>query len=256
MQKQVLWGICALMLGLLAGSVPLKAQSESASKAPLYVYVSDWAVPRAQWGAMEKLSSQDQALESRLLNEGTITAYGEFVNLIHAEAQPTHTDIFWAKSEGDVMKALDGFYGQPDETAPVLAASKHWDHFLISRIHNFRAGTFKGAYISGSMWRLKPGQTHAFEAIVKSRVVPVPEKDLADSEVIFYSMDSEDYHTEAPGLVDVVYAVTNAEAVDKVNAAFEGAFGKDAEIGPALGALTERDSHRDFLGRITQLVIK
>jgi hypothetical protein len=256
MQNRRMWGIGLIVLGVLAAGMPLKAQSENESKAPLYVYVSDWAVPRAQWGAMAKLGDQDTALENKLLADGTIMAYGEFVNLIHTEGQPTHTDFFWAKSEGNILKALAGFYAQPDETAPVLAASKHWDHFLISRIHNYRSGKFEGAYFAGSMWRLKPGHAQAFEALVKARFFPVLEKGLADGEVIFYSLDSEDYHTDAPGLVDVVFAVTDAAALDKLNDAFKAALGKDTEIGPALGTLTERDRHRDFLGRITRLVIK
>ena len=254
MQRRFLWGFCALVLGLLTTGVQLRAQGES--KAPVYVYVSDWAVPRAQWTDMAKLDTQDIALENKMLSDGTITAYGTLVNLIHTEGQPTHADFFWANSEGNILKALAALYAAPDETAPVLAASKHWDHLLVSRMHNYRSGKFDGAYFSGSMWRVKPGQGQAFVNIVKAKVIPMLEKELAAGSVIFYSVDSEDYHTEAPGLVDVVYAVPDAAAFDKVDAAFEAAFGKDTEIGPAIGALTESDSHRDFLDRITTLVIK
>ncbi len=95
----------------------------------------------------------------------------------------------------------------------------------------------------------------AFEAMVKAIVVPLMERELADGTVIFCSVDSEDYHSEMPGLVDVVFPVTDTATMDKVNAAFEAAVSKDTESGPALGALTARESHRDFLGRITQLVI-
>ena len=256
MQKRVVWGICALVLGVLAAGIPLKAQSESTNKAPLYVYVSDWAVPRAQWGAMAKLSGEDRAVEDKLLADGTIAAYGELTNLIHTEGQPTHADFFWAKSEGDVLKALASFYALPDNTSPVLAASKHWDHFLVSRIHNARSGKFEGAYLAGSMWQVKPGQMESFVNMVKARVIPVLEKELKDNAVIFYSVDSEDYHTDEPGFVDVVFAVTDATALDRVNDSFEGAFSKDTEIGPAIGALTVRKTHRDFLDRATYLVIK
>jgi hypothetical protein len=256
MQRGKVWGICLAVLGVLAAGLPLMAQGESESKPPMYVYVSEWAVPRAQWGEMAKLDDQERALEDKLLNDGTITAYGELVSLIHTEGQPTHADFFWAPSEGNILKALAGFYAQPGNTSPVLAGSKHWDHFLRSTIHNYRSGKFDGAYLAGSMWKLKPGQGHAFDAIVKSRIIPLLEKGLSEGTVIFYSVDSEDYHTEAPGLVDVVFAVTDAAAVDKVNDAFEAALGNDTEIGPALAALTERDSHRDFLDRITHLVVK
>jgi hypothetical protein len=256
MQRGRVWGICLVALGVLATGLPLMAQGETESKPPMYVYVSEWAVPRAQWGEMAKLGDQERALEDKLLTDGTITAYGELVSLIHTEGQPTHADFFWAPSEGNILKALAAFYTQPDNTSPVLAGSKHWDHFLMTTIHNYRSGTFEGGYLAGFMSKLKPGQEHAFEAIVKARIIPLLDKGISDGPVIFYSVDTEDYHTEAPGLIDVVFAVTDAAALDKVNDAFEAALGKDTEIGPALGALTVRESHRDFLDRITHLVIK
>lgn len=256
MQKRSMWGICLIMLGILAAGTMLRAQSQSTSKAPTYTYVSGWAVPRAQWGEMAKLDEQEKALEDKLLADGTITGYGSFVNLIHTEGRPTHGDFFMATSEGNVLKALAAFYGQPDLTAPVLAASKHSDMFLISRTHNSRPGTFDGAYLTGSQWEVKPGQMEAFQAMVKARVVPVLEKELADGALAFYSMDTQDYHTESPGMVSVVFAATDAAAFDKVNAAFEAAFSKDTEIGPAIGALTVRESHRDFLYRVTHMTLK
>jgi hypothetical protein len=256
MRKRVLWGVFALMLGVLAAGLPLKAQSESASKAPMYIYVSHWSVPRAQWGDMAKLGQQHESLEEKLLANGTITGYGHYVNLIHTEVQPTHGEWMTATSEGNVLKALAAFYGSPDVTAPVLAASKHSDNFLVSRIYDSRAGTYDGAYLAGSAWKVKPGQMQNFDAIVKAQVVPILEKELSAGALVSYSVDTQDYHTEAPGVVEVVFIATNATAVDKVNAAFEANFSKDTEIGPALGALTMRDSHRDFLYRVNHMAIK
>jgi hypothetical protein len=256
MQKQRMWGTCLIVLGLLLAGTVLRAQSESESKAPIYVCVFEWTVPRAQWGDMAKRADQTTAIDEKLMSDGTITAYGELVSLIHTEGQPTHAEFFWTPSEGNVLKVLAGFLTRQDRTSPVLAASKHWDHILVSRIHNHRSGTFDGAYLIGSTWKVKPGQMEAFQAMVKASIVPMLEKELAGGNVILYSVDTEDYHTDAPGLVDVVFAVPDAAASDKVNDAFEAAFSKDKEIEPALAALTERDSHRDFLDRVTHMVIK
>jgi len=256
MRKSGIWGIGVLVLGLLAAAVPLKAQNESTNKAPMYIYVSHWGVPRAQWGDMMKLGQEHAALEDKLLASGTITGYGHYVNLIHTEGQPTHGEWITATTEGNVLKALAAFYGSPEVTSPVLAASKHSDMFLVSRIYNSRSGTHDGAYLAGSAWKVKPGQMQNFNAIVKARVVPVLEKELAAGDLVSYSVDTQDYHTEGPGIVEVVSIATNATTVDKVDDAFEAAFAKDTEIGPALGALTVRDSHRDFLYRVNHMVIK
>lgn len=256
MQKRNLWAICIVMLGVLAAGIPLWAQGGSSNQAPMYIYLSDWGVPRAQWADMAKRAKEDAVLEDKLVAAGTITGYGHFVNLIHTEGGPTHGEWLTTTSEGNVLKALSPFYNSPSATSPVLADSRHSDHFLISRLHGSRSGTFDGAYMAGSEWRLKPGQMHAFEAIVKARVVPIFKKGLQDGTVIFYTVDTEDYHTDAPGMVEFVFAVTNTDALDKVNAAFEASFDKDTEIGPALDALTQRKSHRDFLDLITHMVIK
>ena len=256
MKKEQVWAIGLFILGVLAAGVPSRAQGNDMAKPPMYIYVSQWAVPRAQWGEMAKSNAADVALSEKLVTGGTLTGFGDFESLIHTQGQPTHGSWLTANSQEGIVKAVDAFMSQAGATAPVLAASKHWDHFLVSRTHNFRSGKFEDAYLAGSMWKVKPGQMQAFEAMVKARVVPLLEKGLSDGTVIFYSVDTEDYHTDAPGLVDVVFAVTDATAMDKVNAAFEANFSKDTEIGPALGALTVRDSHRDFLYSITQLVIK
>lgn len=256
MRKLGMWSVGVLVVGLLTGSVPLKAQRESKNEAPMYIYVSDWAVPRAQWGDMTKLSEQDKALEEKLLAAGTITGYGHDVNLIHSEDQPTHSGWMTASSEGNILKALAAFYAAPGATSPVLAASKHHDVFLMSRIHNSRSGSFDGAYLAGSLWKVKPGQMKSFIAIIKTRVVPVLEKELANGSLIAYNVATLYYHTEAPGTVQLVSIATDAAAVDKVDAALDAAFDKDEEIGPAIGALTMRDSHRDFLVRVTHMEIK
>ena len=255
MKKRGIWIVCLLALGVLTVGTSLRAQGMDEGK-PMYIYVSQWAVPRAQWGDMAKRSDSTRALSDKLLADGTITGYGEFMNMIHQEGQPTHGDWFSADSEGNILKALEAFYAQPAVTAPVLADSKHWDYFLVSRTHKSRSGKFEGGYLSGSRWQVKPGQGEAFGKLVKARMVPFLEELLADGVLTFYSMDFEDYHTQAPGLVEVVMGTVDAAALDKVNAAFEEAFSNDPEIGPALGALTDGKQHRDFLARITHMASK
>ena len=192
----------------------------------------------------------------KLVADGTITGYGEFRNLIHAEGQPTHGDWFTATSEGNILKALEAFYARPDVAAPVRAASKHWDYFLVSTMHKERSGKFEGAYLSGSRWEVKAGQGEAFRSLLKSRIVPILEKLLADGVLVFYTVDAEDYHTQEPGVVEVVLATVDASGMDKVSDAFEAAFSKDTELGPAMRALTKGESHRDFLARVTHMASK
>ena len=248
--------ICLLILGVLAAGTALHAQTMDQGKPPMYIYVSQWAVPRAQWADMAKSQQADRAIADKLLADGTITGYGAGMNMIHQEGQPTHTNWMTASSEGNILKALDAYYAAPGLAAPVLAASKHWDYFLVSRMYDRRPGTHDGAYLSGAMWTVKPGEGMAFAAMLKSRVVPVLEKLMADGTVLGYSIDTEDFHTTAPGLTEVVITTPDASGLDKVSKAFEETFSKDTEIGPAMRTLIKGKTTRDFLLRVTHMSVK
>jgi len=256
MQERRIWATCLLVLGVLAAGTPLCAQAEEEGNAPMYIYVSQWAVPRAQWADVAKLNAADRPMMEKLVADGIITGYGEFMNLLHVDGQPTHGDWITATSEGNILKALETFYAQPGLTAPVFAASKHWDYFLVSRTHNQRSGKFDGAYLSISRWDVKPGQGVAFRNLLKRRLVPDLEKLLADRVLVFYTVDAEDYHTQSPGAVEVALATADASGMDKVTQALEASFSKVPEIGLAMALLTERESHRDFLARVTHLTTK
>lgn len=256
MHKRVVWAMSILVLGVLANAVPLRAQGDDMQKPPEYIYVSEWAVPRAQWGEMAKLNGADRALEDKLLAEGTITAYGEFENLIHTEGQPTHGSWITSGNREGILKAIHAFMSRPDSAAPVLAASKHWDHFLTSTIHNAKSGTYDDVYLSDSMWRLKPGQYQAFNNLVKGRVIPVMEKLLSEGVVIDYGFVYQTYASEMPDMVEFYSIVSDMSGLDKESKAFEGLFGKDPEIGPAMGSLVKEASGRSSLLHITHMKIK
>jgi hypothetical protein len=256
MQKRGVWAISLVILCVLAAGAPLLAQESGMAKPPMYIYVSEWAVPRAQWGEMAKSDAEDSAELDKSMAGGSITGYGEFENYIHTEGEPTHGSWFTSNSEEAILKTIDAFMSQPGSTAPVLAASKHWDHFLVSRIYNSRSGSYDGAYLSGSMWEIEPGQADAFNSLVKTRVVPVMEKLLADGVLASYSLDYQQYATQAPQTVEFVTITKDAAGLDKMNKAFEGLFGKDPEIGPAMATLVQAGSHRGFLYRISHMVVK
>ena len=254
MQKRALGYVCLLILVAVAAGARLRAQTVESK--PTYTYVAQWIVPRAQWADMVKIDDQERPLLDKLVADGTIVDYGTFANVIHHEDEPTHGSWFTATSEGNLMKALEAIYAQGTTTAPVLAASKHWDFILISRAHNAHSGHYEGAYLVGSSWDVKPGEGHAFQELVKGRLIPIYEKLLADGVVVSYAMDTEAYHTDKPGRVSFVFTTADAAGLDKVDQALDAAFDKDPEIGPAIRSLTDGKEHRDFLLRVTHMAIK
>jgi len=125
----------ALTLGMLAGD-PAWAQTSGTEKPLMYTYVSTWAVPRAMWGDYQKSLAVDDEALSKAVADGTLTGFGDYSILNHQEGLATHGSWFSASSMANLIKALEVLRAAPGMTAPVLAASKHWDLILESRDYN------------------------------------------------------------------------------------------------------------------------
>jgi hypothetical protein len=250
MQKRVIKCVCLLIFLALAAGLPARAQSAGQSKPPMYTYIAEWAVPREQWADMEKIDDQEKSLMEKLVADGTLVSYGDFTNLIHQEGEPTHGSWFSATSEGNLLKALEAVYAQGVTTAPVQAASKHWDFITVSRMYNARPGKSEGGYLIVSDWNVKPGRMHEFNELAKSTFEPVYEKLLADGVVTAYGMESEDFHSQKVGRVSFYLTTPDAAAIDKVDKALDELFEKNSALGPAFRSMAESEGHRDYLARL------
>ena len=255
MQKRVL-GIGCLIVLALATAWPGQANGADEKKAPKYTYIGEWAVPREQWRDYAKVNADERATMDKLVADGTITGYGDFSNLIHQEGQPTHGSWFTATSRAGLLKALEALYKLPQVTFPVLGNSKHWDYIVVSRQHGSRSGSFPGGYLSGGGFDVKPGQEKAFNEVMDKNIVPIMEKLLAEGAVTSYSVDSEEFHTEAPGRVTFVYTAADAAGVDKVEDAIVAAFKSDPALESAAIAAVDWKGHKDFLARVGNMVNK
>ena len=66
MQKQTTTCVCLLFL-CLAGLAPSQAQTAAKTKPPVYTYVAQWEVPRAQWADMVKADDADRPILDKLV---------------------------------------------------------------------------------------------------------------------------------------------------------------------------------------------
>ena len=249
--RRVLAGVFTVALAVLLTG-PARAQtSEVKEKTPMYTYVADWSIPRAQWGDMEKNMAADQATLQKAVANGTIVGYGDDVALLHQSDGTTHDNWWSATSMAGVLNVLDQFYKNGGATASVLAsATKHFDSIYVSRYYNWHSGSWKGAYTHGSTYQLKPDAAdNAVDTISKSFLVPLFEKLLADGTLHEYEVDTQAVHTESPSMFYVFYIASSAEALDKVNAALDQAIKSNPLSGPAFGSMVDFSAHRDDLAR-------
>jgi len=248
MSKKTGVGLCLLLVFVFGLSG--WAQNAAADKPPIYTYVAEWSVPRAQWADMDKNADAEKPLMEKMLADGTIVSYGVYSYIIHTEGEPTHGSWFSATSEGNLLKALETIYAQPAlVTSPAQAASKHWDHIFQSTIYNGKPGK-SGGYISISRWQLKQGQGRAYNQLMKGVIMPAFDKLVADGTLTSYGTDMDDYHTGPIGVIYEYMTVPDAASLDKANKVLEGLFDGNAAISLAYRALFENEGHRDNLARV------
>lgn len=243
--------LCAL--GMAAAAVaPAGAQtSEVKEKPPLYGYIGNWAIPRAQWSDMTKSDAADRPILEKALAGGTIVAYGNDVSVIHTPDGATHDQWWSATSMAGLMNVLEQFYSTGSSTTPVLAsATKHWDELVVSRYYNWHPGSIKDGYTHVGLYKLKAdAPDDAVETVAKNLVVPLLEKLLAAGTIAEYEIDTEAIHTDAPGSFLIVYITPNADGLDKVNAALQETMKANPLGGPAFDSMTDSSGHRDELVR-------
>jgi hypothetical protein len=234
---------------LLMAAVPVLAQDEAKEKPPMYTYVSNWAIPRAQWAEMAKGDAANDAILQKALADGTIVGHGNDVTMVHQVEGASHDDWWSSMSMAGLMSVLEKFYKSNTPASPVLAsATKHWDQVLVSRSYNWRSGSYKGAYTRGAQYKLKAGAPEdAVEMLSKHVFVPMMEKMLADGSILEYEVDTEAIHTTDPDTFWVIFITPNAEGLDKFNAAVRDLRKTNPLGGPAVDAIVDFTNHRDFL---------
>ena len=242
-------GLCALLMFTI-GVVPVSAQQTAAKeKAPMYTYVANWAIPRAQWGELEKSTGATDGMMQKALAGGTIVAYGDDENLIHGGDGSTHDNWWSAMSIAGLINVLDQLRG-PGTNAVLSSATKHWDNIYVSHYYNWHPGSIKNGYTSGSFYKLKADAPNdAVETLSKNLVAPLLEKMLSEGTISEYEIDNQAYHTESPGTFIIVYITQNAAGIDKVDAAIRDVLKANPLSGPAFGSMVDSSAHRDFLDR-------
>jgi len=249
--RKVFAGLCGLAMLTLCAITSGAQTSEVKEKPPMYSYVANWQIPRAQWPEMQKATSADKAILDKALADGTIVGYGDDENLVHQPDAPTHDNWWSAMSMAGLIKVLDQLSASASDRLSVLqSATKHSDGIYVSRYYNWHPVSWKGGYTHVSIYKLKAdAPDDAVDTISKQLIVPLMEKLLADDSILEYEVDTEALHTSAPGTFELVYVSPAAEGLDKVNAAVQGAVKAQPLAGTAFGSLVDSSAHRDELSR-------
>ena len=243
----------ACMAAFLATGAPsATAQTaEVKEKPPMYSYLANWTLPRAQWAEMEKANASTEKVTASALAKGTLVGYGNDMTIVHTEDGNTHDDWWSSMSMSGVLNVLDDMFKSGNATSAVLeAATKHSDGIYVSRYYNWHPGTYAGAYTRVGVYKLKAdAPANAVDTLAKSFIVPMLEKLLADGALVEYEVDVESIHTESPNMFYVDAIARNAEGLDKLNAALADAIKSNPMAGQAFTSMVDSSAHHDGLMR-------
>jgi len=242
----VLWPVLFVMI-----AAPVKAQM-GAEKPPIYTYVAQWSIPRAQWGDVTKMLQSNTAALDRLVADGTLESYGQYETAVHDPKGPTHGNWFQSSSMAGIFKALDTLQGNTASNAQLLGTGPHEDLLLVSRDYDAHSGSFKNSILRGISVEVKPGMEQQFHEAFDRIIRPVLEKMTADGAVHAWSYHNE-WIVKNPGRVTIVFIANGPEGLDRYIAAINDLFAKNPDaVGPLIAA-TAPDSRRDFLLRVTAM---
>jgi len=231
----------------LTAAIPAKAEvSEVKEKPRLYSYVAIWTIPRADWAAMNEPSPAARDLVAKSLASGKLVGVGEASSLMHHHGGPTHMNWWSSMSEAGLLAYLDDESALPGN--PVLTKStNHADFIVVSTYYNRKAATIKSGYEMVSYLKLKadaPEKTYSL--IAKTVVAPVLEKLFTEGALAEYSICAEDFQSGPARGFWVEWIAPNADAVDKVNAAWRDALEKSATLDFSMGYI-DWDAARDYI---------
>ena len=240
-----LFGLAMFILCAIGASAHAQ---EVKPKPPMYTYVADWQVARANWADMEKVNAPVNEALQKSLADGTLVGYGTDINLVHELKSETH-DVWWSSmSLAGIVKVLEQARGASDAGSAVLNSAKHWDEVFVSRYYNWKSGSYKNAYTRVASYKLKDdAPDDAVEMLSEHMIVPLLEKMVADGTVLEYEIDTMAIHTEAPGTFDIVYIAAKPEGLDTVLASLREALKTQPLSGQAFGSMVVDAGHRDEL---------
>jgi len=233
---------------------PYGASAQPAEQPPVYTFVAEWTVPRAQWGeAAAFFEKTTRPVLERLTAGGTLGGWGNYETVVHQEDANTHGTWWTASNLAGIERAREELIKLPPN--PAMAAAKHHDYLVRSIIYNGKTAGPASGYLLVSSGKVVPGKGLQWREFWEKYSKPTYDELVADGTIVGYSVDVEQVHTDDPGWRHTVVVAPSAEAIDKMNAAFQ-ALGRKrgAEANRGIFAtqaeLTVAGVHRDYFARV------
>jgi hypothetical protein len=226
------------------------AVSQVESAQPVYTFVSQFQVPRANWPAYAEDTEKSLIpIVEKLTTDGTIVSWSTFEQVVHTPEGYTHGAAWSSNTISGLMKVLDEIRKNGPRPGQI-AATKHEDYLMQTSMYHAGSGT--PAYLRVICSNAKADKPAEYTTMLKKLLVPTFEEQLKKGVATYYGVDEQYVNNTAPSTRCVVINYPNAESMDKWAAAINTTMGKwTAAERAEYGGATVADSRRDIMARIT-----
>ena len=255
------------MLKLIAGTlafalavflVPIALPQADQAQPPVYTYVSQFQVPRANWAQYaDDTEKTFVPVAERMMADGTIVSWSTFETLVHTPEGSTHGAAWSSTSIAGLTRVLDELRKGGPRPGQV-AATKHEDYLMQSTLYHAASGA-KGTsgYLRVICSNAQPTKPDDYAAALKKYLWPSFEEQFKKGVVNYIGLDQQYVNSIAPSMRCLVITYPNAESMDKWATAIGGTLAKMSQADrEAFFGSTVTDSRRDFMARITHFAQK
>lgn len=242
--------ILAMTATLMAGVFLAPKTAVAQESQDYYTYVSEWAVPRAQWAAFDKQQESDNSTLNKLVADGTLVDWGDLDTRVHQLDGYTHANWMTATSRENLLKALEQQWSTATNSSYV-ASTKHQDLFLHTIAHGGKTASASAGYLRVAFYQARPGDEGDFQELLMKKIKPMLDSSIADGTLTMYNIDVEDIHTGPPGTFNLAMLFPDGAAMDKFYTALGESMKSDPSMGRLVTSLTIPEAHRDDLARLT-----
>src|SRR5229473_1149385 len=185
-----------LVVALALFSVPI-ALSQMESAQPVYTYVSQFQVPRANWAQFADDNDKTFVpVMERFMADGTIIGWSTFENLIHTPDGYTNGTVWSSNSLAGIMRVLDELRkGGPRPGQ--LASTRHEDLLMQSTMHHAVSGHWTTGYLR-VVCQMAKGNPEDYSSALMKHLGPTFEEQFKKGAALSYGIDSQYVNTGAP----------------------------------------------------------
>jgi hypothetical protein len=184
------------------------AVSQVESAQPVYTFVSQFQVPRANWPAYAEDTEKSLIpIVEKLTTDGTIVSWSTFEQVVHTPEGYTHGAAWSSNTISGLMKVLDEIRKNGPRPGQI-AATKHEDYLMQTSMYHAGSGT--PAYLRVICSNAKADKPAEYTTMLKKLLVPTFEEQLKKGVATYYGVDEQYVNNTAPSTRCVVINYPNA----------------------------------------------